>query len=141
MRIVVTGGRDFKDRRWLWNGLDELHVRARITELIEGGADGVDQLAADWVITMNAAAGIEIIRHVTVLAQWNRYGDAAGPIRNRVMADLKPDLVFAVPGGRGTANMVTIAKQREIPVIYLEKMGLVHSAFGAPESAPAPLLT
>jgi predicted Rossmann-fold nucleotide-binding protein len=35
------------------------------------------------------------------------------------MADMQPDLVVAFPGGAGTAMMVDIAKNRQIPVIIV----------------------
>lgn len=44
-------------------------------------------------------------------------GKAAGPIRNqRMLDDGKPDRVLAFPGGRGTANMVKLAKAAGVPV-------------------------
>ena len=46
MRVLVTGGRTFQDRDWLWAGLDLLHSKRAITEIIEGGATGADVPAA-----------------------------------------------------------------------------------------------
>ena len=50
-------------------------------------------------------------------ADWNKFGKAAGFIRNQQMIDEgKPDLVVALPGGRGTADMVRRAKKHGIEV-------------------------
>jgi hypothetical protein len=51
-------------------------------------------------------------------ADWNRFGPAAGPIRNRLMLDENPDLVIAfhsdLSNSRGTADTVTEARSRKI---------------------------
>ncbi|KAA8134771.1 DUF2493 domain-containing protein, partial [Salmonella enterica subsp. enterica serovar Anatum] len=44
MIIVVTGGRDFNDRTAVFFALGILHKQFPITELIEGGASGGDNL-------------------------------------------------------------------------------------------------
>lgn len=127
MKVLVCGGRDFKDRDWLYAGLDMLHATVNITEIIEGGASGADCLAANWANWR----GIDLI---TVKADWRRYGNAAGYIRNKEMADLNPKLVLAAPGRAGTASMCAIAKSRGIRVIRLEKMPVSCSKkLGAPE--------
>ena len=82
--------------------------------IISGGADGADKLAEDWAV-------INYCQWKTFPADWRRYGKAAGPIRNQQMIDKgKPDLVVAFPGGRGTANMIMLAKENEIPVRIIE---------------------
>lgn len=116
MRVLVTGGRDYLDVRRIFAGLDRLHdACGGITEIIEGGQSGADIRAQWW-------AEREQIPCTEVKADWTKYGKAAGPIRNRQMADLKPDIVLACPGNDGTADMVAIAKKRDIKVVYLVKM-------------------
>lgn len=54
------------------------------------------------------------------MAEWDRLGRKAGPIRNQRMLDEgKPALVIAFPGGTGTAGMVAIARKGRVPVITL----------------------
>ena len=48
MRVLVFGGRDFSDRRWLFRVMDDLHARQPITCIIEGEASGADTLAREW---------------------------------------------------------------------------------------------
>lgn len=39
-------------------------------------------------------------------AHWDKYGKAAGPLRNQQMLDEgTPDLILAFPGGAGTEDM------------------------------------
>jgi len=50
-------------------------------------------------------------------ADWDRFGNAAGPIRNKRMLDEgKPDMILAFPGGRGTRNMIEKGLAAGIPV-------------------------
>lgn len=125
MRVLVTGGRDFLDVRWMHAGLDLLHetLPGGITEIIEGGASGAD-LRARWWAERNG------VKLTEVRAEWEKHSaglkmgqkNPAGMIRNNAMLDLKPDIVFATPGGRGTEHMVGIAQRRGVRVVFLEKM-------------------
>ncbi len=57
-------------------------------------------------------------------ADWDQHGKAAGPVRNRAMADYldwcrehgHTVQVVAFRGGPGTEDMVKVAEQRNIPV-------------------------
>lgn len=91
--------------------MDMLHVKHKFTALIQGGATGADTMARDW-----AATHPEIKRYVC-RANWDKYGLAAGPIRNAKMLEWGPDLVVAFAGGKGTADMVRRAKAAGIEVI------------------------
>lgn len=110
MKILVCGGRDFDNISAVRHVLTVLHVRKPITLLIEGGAAGADKLAREWA----AANGV---LHVTVMADWKRYGPAAGPIRNaEMLREHQPDGVVAFAGGKGTANMIWQAQQAGVKV-------------------------
>jgi YspA, cpYpsA-related SLOG family len=112
MRVLVCGGRTFKNRRLVYEALDILH-RVGIDCIIEGGASGADMLGRQWA--HSAAVPIE-----TFYADWDMYGPGAGPMRNaRMLAEGKPDIVLAFPGGPGTADMVRRAKAAGI---YVERV-------------------
>lgn len=121
MKVLVTGGRTFNDRDWLWAGLDLLNSMHPITEIIEGGAPGADVRAGEWAYHRE-------VRCTVVPAQWEKHGRGAGFIRNGEMAALKPDYVLACPGGKGTAHMVEVATAAKLRVIHLEKMPVVKGA-------------
>jgi hypothetical protein len=115
MRVIVCGGRDYKDRTALFEALDRLVLdRGPIDAVIHGNAHGADTLADAW-------ARARDITPVPVQAEWQRHGKAAGPVRNRKMiTDHAPDLVIAFPGGDGTANMVRLAREADVEVIEIE---------------------
>ena len=93
-RVLVCGGRAYDDRDALFAALDRLHSERGIAVLIAGGAQGADTLAVEWA----QARGI---RTEVYMAEWDKYGRAAGPIRNKQMLDEGlPDLVIAFPGGK-----------------------------------------
>lgn len=103
MKVLVCGGRDYTDSRYLFGYLDALHAVTPITDVIHGAARGADMLAHEWAYQRQ-------VRMWPCPADWKALGKAAGPIRNKAMLDEhKPDLVVAFPGGRGTQNMVELA--------------------------------
>lgn len=124
--VLVCGGRKFNDYTLLKKALDQLLIeRGWITEpdeygnflpnvkIIEGGMTGADDLANQYAVT-------NWCHFKTYEADWRKYGNAAGPIRNQKMLDEgKPDLVVAFPGGRGTADMVDRAKRQGYEVIEI----------------------
>lgn len=110
MHIIVCGGRDYRDRRAVYNALDRLHAKRGIEFLIQGAADGADYLAWQWAEDRGVPCG-------SYPALWNEHGRAAGPIRNQQMIDEgKPDGVVAFPGGKGTADLIARARRAGLTV-------------------------
>lgn len=106
MKVVVTGGRGFKDALCVAKELAALNP----THIAHGGATGADDLAASWA----KGAGVSTTEFP---ANWEEHGRAAGPIRNRKMLEwMQPDIVLAFPGGRGTADCVSQARRMGIEV-------------------------
>lgn len=115
MRVLVCGGRDYDDSRRLFQVLDKLHSEAGIDAIIEGGARGADRLARHWAEHPYGCAVVE-----TYEADWENQGSFAGPARNaRMLAEGRPDLVIAFPGGRGTADMMRKARKAGVEVIEI----------------------
>ena len=67
-----------------------------ISTLVSGTARGADKLGEQWGRKNN----VEIERHP---AQWNKYGPAAGPIRNREMSEVS-DATVLIWGGDSTGS-------------------------------------
>lgn len=110
MRLIVCGGRTYRDRAAVFAALDRAHAKRPITLLIYGGARGADDLAFAWA----AAHGVP---SQVVIAKWDRLGPAAGPERNgRMIREWRAEGVIAFPGGRGTADMVRQAEAAGLPV-------------------------
>lgn len=111
MKVLVCGGRNYVDYIHLRAVLDALHAAKPITEVIHGGARGADDLANHWARTRGIARKV-------FPAAWGEHGKAAGMIRNRAMlTDGKPDMVVAFPGGKGTANMMALARKAGLGVM------------------------
>ena len=110
MIVLVTGGREFKDRAFVFAILDQVHARRPITTLVEGGATGADVHARAWAISRNVTPD-------THEANWQRYGHHAGRVRNcSMLRETRPKLVIAFPGGKGTRHMRGIAKEASVVV-------------------------
>lgn len=100
MRVLVCGGRAYGDREKVFSELHDLAEKHGWLTIINGGANGADKLAREWATLCYHGL-------VTIPADWQQYGTAAGPIRNtKMLVSGKPDLVLAFPGGNGTGDMV-----------------------------------
>ncbi len=113
MKVLVTGSRKWTDYDAIYNRLAEL---PKDTIIIEGGANGADTLAR------TAAYRLKLDR-VRCKAKWDVHGRAAGTIRNRMMLNLKPDLVlgFRIDQSGGTTDCLDEAKRRGIPVEVVDR--------------------
>jgi len=110
MKIVVTGGRYFDNAEAVDIALGAVHHKHGISLLIHGGARGADTLCAQWA----SRKGVPVFH---IAAEWNKYGNAAGPIRNQRMIDEgAPDACVAFRGGDGTADMKRRVLQAGIPL-------------------------
>lgn len=110
LRILVCGGRDYRDQEAVYRALDAVHAKRVVSCIIAGAASGADHLAYNWA----KDRGVEVLEFP---ADWKTYGKAAGPIRNQQMLDEgQPDGVVAFPGGRGTNGMVDLAIKAGIRV-------------------------
>lgn len=114
--VVVTGGRAFNDEPRVRAPLDA--IRAKYPNLLLYVGDcpgGVDRLAWAWAMERN-------IPRRRFVAQWRRYGLAAGPKRNRSMISAAVETpargraVAVFPGGRGTADCAGVAYLAGLPV-------------------------
>lgn len=112
LKALVTGDRNWKDKSLIRDVLASLPPGSTV---IQGGARGADSLAYSAARELN-------LKIETYAANWENYGRAAGPIRNRQMLDeAEPDVVLAfhddIGTSKGTANMVRQALKRGIKVI------------------------
>ena len=80
MKTVVAGSRTFHDFSFVEIYLNFYHKIVQITEVVSGGAHGVDALGEQWAQKHN----IPVNRFP---ADWKKYGKAAGPISNKKMAE------------------------------------------------------
>lgn len=103
MKTIIAGSRAIRDYGVVARAIQESGFE--ITEVVSGGAQGVDSLGEVW------ANG----NHVPVKrfpAKWKRYGSKAGPIRNQQMADYA-DALVAVWNGKSSGTRDMIKKARK----------------------------
>ena len=117
MRVLVCGGREFDNLDLFLTSMDDISTRLNFNNkqpitIIEGGARGADFMARCYA----KYCGWELKE---VKADWKKYGNAAGPLRNQQMLDEEePDVVIAFPGGNGTRDMIDKARKAGIKVIH-----------------------
>lgn len=110
MKLLVCGGRDYRDRDLVWTTLEAAVHYAGCAEIIcgydpgDGRYQGADQLAYEWA--QESAFPCRVFP-----ADWRKLGRRAGPIRNSLMAADKPDQCVAFPRangewGPGTLDMI-----------------------------------
>ena len=86
MRVLVCGTRTYLNEPFMKSILEKLD---RDTVIIEGEASGADS-QAKWIAK---SLGLEVLEFP---ANWDKYGKAAGHIRNtQMLEEGKPDKVYA----------------------------------------------
>lgn len=118
VKVLVTGDRNWTDKEMIEHVLS-LWLTPKDT-LIHGAARGADILAGKAAEEFGATV-------LPFSADWDKYGRAAGPIRNRQMLDQKPDLVLAfhdnLKDSKGTKDCCVEARKRKIPVFVHHHVG------------------
>ena len=111
-RILICGDRNYKD--WI-KVQDYLNTIPRTAIIIHGGARGADSLAGNLATSLK-------MKVIKFPANWDKYGKAAGVLRNQQMLDDgHPDLVVYfhkdIENSKGTKDMVTRAVDNKIKTI------------------------
>ncbi len=108
-RVLVCGSRTIDDDKLVFKILDA-ETEYNITELVSGGAIGVDRSAERWAF----ARGIKTSRWNP---DWSKFGKSAGIIRNKDMV-IYADAVIAIWSGvsRGTKSTIDFARKLKKPV-------------------------
>lgn len=116
MKVIIAGGRDIEN-----HSLVQMAIEAAgfyFSEVVSGGARGVDYVGA----ALAALHGVPVRIYE---AEWRQHGKAAGPMRNRKMAEYADALIAVWDGkSRGTKNMIEEMERMEKPVFVLRvKLG------------------
>jgi predicted Rossmann fold nucleotide-binding protein DprA/Smf involved in DNA uptake len=120
VRLAIVGSRTITDKGAIVMGVSQAMAKAmelgldpQITEIVSGGAKGVDAMAEDYAKAHGFPTRI-------FRADWDRHGRRAGFLRNRdIVANC--DMVLAIHDGesRGTQMTIDIAKRQERPTVVL----------------------
>lgn len=105
MKLIVAGSRTFDDYQLLENEIDKFVGDQTIDCIVSGCARGADRLGEDY-------AKFNQIKIAYFPANWDKYGRAAGCIRNEEMAKFGTHcIVFVVNDSRGSTNMIKLAQK------------------------------
>lgn len=108
-RLLVCGGRKFSDIEYMREELGDWADWYPGLHVIEGDATGADRIAQE-------VAGELRVPCTAYPADWS-VGNHAGILRNTRMLKVgKPHAVMAMPGGKGTQNMILQAHEAGLPV-------------------------
>ena len=111
MKLIIAGSRGYKNYDFLQHTLNTQFAKiGDPSEIVHGNAYGVDTMGGYYALKYK-------IPQKKFIPDWDKYGKAAGPIRNTQMADYA-DALFAFWDGksRGTKNMIDTAKSKGLKV-------------------------
>lgn len=111
MRVIIAGSRGLVDYELVSNTIDKVlkdNPELIMTEIVSGGARGVDTLAIQY-------ARLHNIPYKVYPAEWHIHGKSAGYKRNEVMAN-NADALIAIWDGvsKGTRHMINIATNKNL---------------------------
>lgn len=115
MKVIIAGTRykdkvnkiPFNDYKLVIEAIQRSGLE--ITEVVCGMAIGVDKLGEQWAIANNVS-----IKEMP--ANWNTHGKAAGPIRNREMAEYADAAIIIWDGvSSGSRNMINEMIRKKKP--------------------------
>lgn len=117
MKWLITGSRNINNKKLIFDNLSKiLYDFGKPDLIIHGGCYGVDTISGWWANSNKIKVQIE-------KADWDKYGKAAGPIRNKTMADMLnlEDLCIAFWDGKskGTKNMISLVKYKGNKIIVI----------------------
>lgn len=105
MKLIIAGGRDFNNYDLVEKEANEMVSGVQNVEIISGLATGADLLGCRF-----AEENGYPLRGFA--AEWGKFGRAAGPIRNKLMAKNATHLLAFWDGkSRGTKHMIEYAKE------------------------------
>ena len=113
MKTIIAGCRTFKDFDLLKSKVNYHRNTHIITEIVSGRAEGADYLGEQYAKEYNIPLKL-------FPADWKTHGRAAGPIRNKQMADYADSLIAVWDGkSKGTKNMIQTMNKLMKPVYII----------------------
>ena len=114
MKTIIAGSRTIRQMAVLKVALRLAPFK--VTSVISGTAPGADQLGERY-------AKENALPLLKVPANWDKWGRAAGPIRNKHMAQhcgAEAALILWDGTSRGTANMIRLAHEATLEVFVFD---------------------
>lgn len=99
MKVAVVGSRGISVQNL------ENYLPNEVTEIVSGGAKGVDSCAKEYALKNN-------LRYTEFLPEYNKYGKAAPLIRNLQIIDYSDKIIAFWDGiSRGTEYVIKMCKK------------------------------
>lgn len=116
MVVVVAGSRTYRNKRRVFDELDQWAAAGHIDRIVSGCAAGPDDFAIEWA----EKNGVPVDKFP---AEWDVYGKSAGFIRNAEMAAVG-DMLLAFWDGKskGTQHMIDCMSRKKKKVIVIGEM-------------------
>ena len=114
MNLAIIGSRTFRNYKYVSDTIKDKYNIQDISNIISGGAEGVDTLAAMFAKENN----INLIEYIP---DWNRYGNKAAFIRNELIINSADEVLAFWDGkSKGTMQSIKIAKNKnkKITIFY-----------------------
>jgi len=110
VKVIIAGSRGILDYSVVCSIIDDFDLFDSITEVVSGGALGVDRLGEEWAGANDRPARL-------FPADWKTYGKGAGYKRNQEMAEYAEALLAIWDGeSKGTGHMIDIARREGLLV-------------------------
>lgn len=120
MKVIIAGGRDFKDYGLLKNECNLILQDCADTEIVSGKQVTIDKVTgekygADYLGEKYARENSHPVKPFP--ADWKKFGKAAGVYRNQEMA-VYADMLIAFWDGKstGTKNMINNARRSKLKI-------------------------
>lgn len=114
MNVAIVGSRTFNDYELVISEILKLEVPLEEIKIISGGAKGADTLGEKF-------ADENLCEKLIIKPDWERFGRAAGMIRNKDIVECS-DVVIAFWDGqsKGTKNSIDLAKKMNKKLIIVK---------------------
>lgn len=114
MRTIIAGSREGFSLADVHRAIEKSGFQDEITEVVSGGARGVDRLGEGW----GKARGLPVRQFIP---DWEKHKKGAAHVRNQEMADYASALILVWDGvSTGSADMLQRAQKAGLRV-YVHK--------------------
>ena len=109
-KVIIAGSRNYDDYHNLVTICDTVIDNDDEIQIVSGRATGADQLGEHYALQRDYFLKL-------FPADWEMYGNYAGPVRNKQMAEYA-DVLIAFPLGesKGTQNMIKQALKNKLEI-------------------------
>lgn len=111
MRVIIAGTRTIHNKELVYAAIKNSGFD--ITCVLCGGARGVDLIGKEYALEHRLPVEM-------YLADWNKFGNKAGPLRNMEMAKNANALILVWDGSsKGSLSMLTEARHKGLKIFEM----------------------